>query len=613
MTLPKFKLTKSHKIWLGIGLFLAAVGTRCVFLNLIPTAFSHDELAYLINAVSVAVSGVGRYGDWSPLSLKPVEASLAELPTLFLAGFFKLPFGPMIDGRLLPVLMSLTLPFLVASISWSLFKSRRAAEFSWALALFNPWIWQNGRLTFDIPISLWCYVLGVAIFLRFQSWKKLLALMPFWLGFYSYQGFKLILPFICLNLSLFTWLEQKPEWGIWKKLRNWKKLGPGLITSLFGIGLLSYYLIFQFNAQTASQTRIANQIITPQSQVVSEAVNTDRRLALLTPINNLFINKYAQTVKEIVGRYLLVFNGRELFYEISASNSPFAVWNHGPFYLIDALLIAVGIIALIQRRQISGLLLLGGLGLTGVIPAVLNQSIWLYFRPSFLFPLLLITAGWGLEWFWQKQKKLFFLIFLGYIFSVVNFGFLYFVRYPIYASEGIYFGPRLLAEYLHRLPSDQKVVIFEKEPEFVFTNLVFYYQLLNSSTAEKIHQAYKTQTYEWNNLRFLPCVPNDFQPASDTTYVFDSDAPDCTAKTENDKKIATGKLLLANEKIGSRPIFIRSVKDNGVNYDIYHQTLCSHPEKMSHFIHPQELKQFDFSKLTSDQFCQTWLTQDLPK
>lgn len=137
--------SKQLLILISVVLFGLAVVSRTAFLTLIPTSFSHDEMGYLINAQSLAVSGVGRYGDWQPLSLKPVEASLAELPTILLAGFFKLPFDVMIDGRLLSVLMSLTLPFLIASISYSLFKSKPAAFFAWVLALFNPWIWQNGR------------------------------------------------------------------------------------------------------------------------------------------------------------------------------------------------------------------------------------------------------------------------------------------------------------------------------------------------------------------------------------------------------------------------------------------------------------------------------------
>lgn len=586
-------------------IFIIASFTRFFLLTSIPTTFSHDEMGYLINAKSVAVSGVGRYGNWQPLSLKPVEASLAELPTGLLAVFFKLPFNSMIDGRLLPVLMSLTLPFFIASISFSLFKSKSAAFFSWVIALFNPWIWQNGRLVFDIPISLWFYVLGFALFLKFQSWQKLWALIPLFIGFYSYQGFKLILPFIGLGLGAYTLYENQ------KEKFSFKKFGPSLILPIASISLLVFYLVHQFGQQTASQARLSQQLITPNSDAISQAVNTDRRLALVTPLNNLFVNKYLQTGKEILGRYLQVFGPRELFLEISAAASPFAVWNHGPFYLIDALLIALGLFALVSQKKFAQLWLLGFLAVTCVAPAVINQSVWLYFRPSFVFPLLIILAGAGAALLWQGRQWLFWLAALLYAAAVINFGFLYFIRYPVYSSESIYFGPRILAEYLHRLPETQKVVVFEKEPEYVFTSLIFYFDLLTPDFARIIQTAYNTKQYSYKNVTMVSCLPVNFTPELNTTYIVDSDVPDCIAPEAVKQKAKTQTQIFAT--FVKSPIFIRSVKDNGVNYTIYGQTLCENSEKFEHFINPHSLRIFNVSQLPVAEFCQNWLTKDLPK
>lgn len=459
---------------------------------------------------------------------------------------------------------------------------------------------------FDIPISLWFYVLGTAVFLHFKSWPRLLALAPFFIGFYSYQGFKLILPFIALGLSAYAVFEKE------KLQLSVKRLAPSLVLTVCAVGLLGYYLLFQFGQQAASQTRVANQIITPNSESVAQAVNTDRRLAVLTPVNSLFINKYTQTVKEIVGRYLLVFGPRELFFEISASNSPFAVWNHGPFYLLDAVLILLGILALIFQKHFKQLALLGFLAVTSVLPAVLNQSIWLYFRPSYLFPILLIVAGVGFAWLWQGRRWLFAVVSLLYVISILNFGFLYFVRYPLYASENIYFGPRLLAEYLHRLPPSRKVVVFEKEPEFVFTSFIFYYNRFTAGTAKAIHSAYKNDIFAYDNIAFVRCLPVNFEPALDTTYIVDSDVPDCLAPTGTKKKTSVLTQIFAPLLPVSEPVFVRSVKDNGVNYNIFGQTLCEHPEAMEHFVSPQSLSLFDFKNLSTSEFCQNWLTKDLP-
>ncbi len=55
-----------------------------------------------------------------------------------------------------------------------------------------------------------------------------------------------------------------------------------------------------------------------------------------------------------------------------------------------------------------------------------------------------------------------------------------------------------------------------------------------------------------------------------------------------------------------------SVKDNGVNYNVFGQTLCEHPEAMEHFVSPQSLSLFNFKNLSTSEFCQNWLTKDLP-
>jgi len=159
---------QSHRklLFFALLIFLLAIASRFVFLDRIPTVFSHDELGYVTNALSVFLTGAGKTGDWQPLSFKPVEAHLAELPTLFIAPFFYLPLSQIVSARLISVLMSLTLPFFIASICFSLTKSKKTAYLSLIIALFNPWIWQNGRFTFDVFFSLWFYVLGIFLFLK---------------------------------------------------------------------------------------------------------------------------------------------------------------------------------------------------------------------------------------------------------------------------------------------------------------------------------------------------------------------------------------------------------------------------------------------------------------
>jgi len=168
----------------SILIFTVALATRTILINQIPTSLSHDELNYVINALSLTITGTGKSGKWYPFSFTPVEPTLAELPAIFIAPFMLFPFPNLVNARLPFIFMSLSLPFFIAFITWQLTKSRGSTYFSLTIALFNPWLWQNGRMAFDSIFSLWFYLFGMLIFLSTKKYWKLASLPLFFLGFY---------------------------------------------------------------------------------------------------------------------------------------------------------------------------------------------------------------------------------------------------------------------------------------------------------------------------------------------------------------------------------------------------------------------------------------------
>ena len=197
------KINKQSLLLLVI--FFFALLSRLLWLGQIPTAFSHDEMGYLINATSLAKTGVGKDGQWSPLSLSPVEPTLAELPALLMSPFHYFGFNQIINFRLLFVFISLTTPVIIGFISWKLFHSKSISYFSVIIGWFNPWFWQNGRMTFDASLSIWFYLLGIYLFLRGKNTTKLWSLVPLLFGFYNYQGMKLLLVPLSILLVIY-WL-----------------------------------------------------------------------------------------------------------------------------------------------------------------------------------------------------------------------------------------------------------------------------------------------------------------------------------------------------------------------------------------------------------------------
>lgn len=580
-------------------IFLLAIATRLILLDSIPVVFSHDEMGYVTNALSVSLSGVGRTGEWQPLSFKPVEPHLSELPTLFITPFFYLPFSSIINARLASVLMSLTLPFFISGICFILTKSKKTAYLSLIIALFNPWIWQNGRFAFDVFFSLWFYVLGIFIFLRNKNSWKLLSLILFFLGFYCYQGFKLLLPFIGFLLFVFSLIKKN------KLVIQQKEFKYSIV---FFIGVLSiflFYLLYQFPAQQGSVARIENQILLPSSEQISNVVNNDRRLSISNNFSNLFINKYVQLGKEILGRLMFVFGLRELFFEINASSTSFSVWNHGIFYLIDALLLLIGIFILFQKKKYKIIIFLGSLLLIASIPVLITNSLWLFFRSSFIIPFLIIVMSIGWHEILKRNQKIFVFSAVLYFIFVANFAFNYFFRYPLFAAEGIFFSPRILASYLQRISTDKPIVVFENEPEFLFTSYIFYNNLLNKKFISNIQQSYKEEKYTINNVTIQKCIPENLVMDEQTTYIFDVDVDYCQTNNING---STSLDFQSFPQLSS--LQIKQIKDSGDNYIIYHDQICSSVNGLQSFLHPQSFVDLNINLLDDQTFCRTWITKN---
>lgn len=579
--------------------------TRFLYLSQIPTSLAHDEMGYVINAQSLLITGKGKSGEWSPFYLTPVESYLGELPAVFMAPFLSLPFSSLVNVRLIFVLMSLTLPIVVGLLCWELTSSKLAAYFTGIVALFNPWIWQNGRLAFDGFFSLYLYVLGIYLFIRNKDYHKLWALVPFVLGFYCYQGFKLILPFVAVVLAGYNlFVKQKFE-------PSKKKITVSSLLLIAIAVLMGFYFIFQFSRQEASLSRIEHQLLSPNHPRITSEVDTSRRLSLASPVNKIFLNKYTQLGKEVISRYMLVFGWRELFMEISASNTPYAVWNHGIFYIMDSVFIGFGIWYFLKRNQFLPLIFLVGLIFIAAIPATINDSLWFFFRASLIVPLFCILAGLGWYWLWQRSRLIFYTATAVYVVSIIHFSFIYFIRYPVFASENIYFSPRLLGEYLHRLPSSTPVVVFDHEPEFAFTSYIFYNNLFTKENATEIQNAYKTKLYSFGSVQFIDCIPADFQPSTSQVSIIDTRVPVCKSK-EGEPPPRAG--FLENDLFAitpSQPVFIKSIKDSGNDYSIYADPICEEPDKLNTFINPRSLAEFRFQTMTDFDFCKTWITKPL--
>ncbi|MBU0978223.1 hypothetical protein KKF92_00120, partial [Patescibacteria group bacterium] len=484
-----------QKMWLiGFSLMmLFLVWSRFFLLGTIPAIIPHDEMVYAVQAKSYAIQGVTLLQNHSFWQLTPFDPMYAELPATIMSLGFKLTQNPLIASHLISALMGVTLPLALAWLTFGIWGQKKPALAVLVLAVFNPLLWQFSRLGYDAFYSLWFYTVGGALLLSHRRSLKLLSLLFFSLGFFNYQGFKLLLlPWIFLLMGLkfsidVGWSGSK-KWLV--KTKNWfyQNRLSGVIFLLL-MGLVAYYGLILLPSQPGVAGRL-NHTIFSQPELVSDQVDWERRLTLSSPLTSLFSNKPLYVVRFLISRLSEAFNPALLFLLIEPSVSGFSVWTHGIFYFVEGVWMMLGPMALTRQPKWrwSVIVLLLGVVVCSLPTLINTGSEWHLLRTMLSYTLLLILAGWGLVWT-LDQKWWRWPILAGYIFLIANFTHMYFNLYPIISMEWGNFEERVVSNYaqqLAKLKPNYKITVYAVQPDYYFWTHLLFANQLNQKTADEV-------------------------------------------------------------------------------------------------------------------------------
>lgn len=595
--------------WILLGVF--ALFVRTWKLDKIPTTLMHDELVYAIQAKSLAVQGTTwdqRLG-WG--SLKPIDPLYAELPAHWMVPFFKLGISPLLATHLPWALGGAAIPFLLAGLSYQLWRDQKLSWWVAVVATFNPVQWQYSRMSFDPLPGVACYLAGGWLFLHQKFWIKLLAIPWFLLGFFQYQGLKLILVPWVLGLILLK-IFQKYSWEelrlcTKKPVPILSKIGKTFIGELAILGgllvLVGWYLGVQLPSQNVGNR--LNFLIWKDAAYLQQEVNVQRRLSLSSELIPLTINKGTEIVNFMVYRFFGAFELKRLFFQMDPSRDGYAAWRHGMFYLLDLplLLFGIGYYLSEKRTRLSALIFLGLLPVV-CLPAYINtMSEWYIFRCFFGYTLLTIPIGWGLRalprtQIWQLGVSGL------YLAAIVWFGMHYFYRYPVYSADFGRLFERITATYIGRIteahPETEVVVYLEDDTEtrYFFAAYLLYRQLFSAKTAPEIANAVQNKQWQLGQVQFIsqtgkPCYP---EPKPNQVVIAKSGLAICP-KLKNLATPTEGKTL-------SLP----AILDSGDILRITNDPLCQSFD-LKTFIHPSQLAQFSIEQLSNPDLCQDWFTK----
>lgn len=561
---------------------------RVVLLNQFPIGMTHDELNYIFTAKSLFLTHSfppGTAPAILPTQMINFTVTVAEVPSIILA--FLIGGVPMslFSGRMVGAIFSTLSAVAIYLLVFEISNKRTTALISAALMAINPWSFLMGRTVFEVNFFVAFFLWGFVILLKNKGWKVFFAIPFYLLGFFSYTGGQISF----LVFILATLVYRFYAYGRDKKFKRVYLSIAGIFIALF----LSYLFL-----ATRNQTFIARgkELYLPDNPGISKIVDQVRKLSVPNPLSNIFLNKATVYMNGFVDKYLNTFSVNNLFLKGEA-RAAFSYQEHGTFYLLDFVFILVGFAFLLKTNKKAWLLFIGILGGVAVTSGLSTVESSYSQRVGLIYPFLIMLSGIGisgtLSLVAKRNMKIVMAtaLSLAYLISFANLMYIYFYRFPVYASDGWFFQDRELASYIQKtkkVDPNAKIYVFTGEPKIIFEEYLFYSNSYNKNTATRINGGMAQQLYQINDVYFSDQCPDSF-PTSENVSIFDS-AINCS-------KIVYPKNYVR----------ITRLRDVFEHYLIFNDRLCN--DNLSHFVAQSAFANFEIEDESSQQFCTNWITQ----
>ena len=329
---------------------------RLPFLN--QLFLLHDERDIVLSGYAIAHSGRDLFGHPFPLSFNGISPN-NPLFAIYYSAIFSLinPVRSVFYARLPFVLISTLLIFLVYQLVRDLTGDKLKAILTAIFFCFSPWVFHITRLALDIPLAIVFLITAMLFYLRR---KTLLSFLFFFLTFYTYEGFRLLIPFLIIYLELFNYLKKPDKRQLAKKV---------FIDTIFIFLLIGSTLLIDAKV---TKSRLGEIIFFNTDKTSQEVIF--QRLTSVAPakIQALFSNKLTVAADYVLTNFV---KGQDLTYlfkdgDYSAINGNTA---SGQFFLIFIALYYLGIASLGKKIRREDLYIIGFI-IVGMIPSLLSTN-----------------------------------------------------------------------------------------------------------------------------------------------------------------------------------------------------------------------------------------------
>ncbi len=481
--------------------FIAAIYfiLQIVFLDQIYLLRGERDIA--LTGYSLAKTGMDIYGR-----LMPTDFIGLDMPTPMLAFYYSalwwliFPFKSVFFARLPFVVSSLALVFLTYEIIFNITKNKRLSLLTSIIFCFSPGVFHLVRLSLEIGFATPVLFAAILLYLKKQRWW---AYGLFLISYFTYNGFRPIIPFLLIYLEFFFYLKDK----------NFKQFIKYSIAGiLFFIVTFAVSTAFIDGRMMASRKEdlvfVGYNEITPKVDL--------RREASIGPelAKKIFNNKITATMYYMIEVFI---KGQDISYLFLKGDyaAIYATTFTGQFFLIALLFYYLGFFYLGKKWEGNYFYILGFIPVALVSSVINIDYISIAIRSilSSVSYAFIVAAGvvLGLEllkkvtFYW----KAIIVVSVAVFFSVelTYFIYNYYFRRPRTMSESYFEHERQVALYL--INTNKKYQLYDDSPRNIYATYIFLNNDSNISQAQK--QFAKKDPYTIHNGSIISQCPKTLQ------------------------------------------------------------------------------------------------------
>lgn len=434
----------------------------------------HDEQDVVFTGYSLFSNGTDLFGHKLPVQFTGINPDNPLFGIYFSAlTWFLAPARSVFWARLPFVLISTSLVYLVYALFLKITADKKLSLLTAGIFCFSPWIFHLTRLGVEVPLAL--VTLCLALLLHLNA-KRGWAYLFYFITFYSYQGFRIMLPFLILYQEIFFFLKDR------SRSKLLKHLALNLIFILLLLG--SVFLI----DRNVTQSRYEEVVFLNQTHFDQDIVFKRNSSLAPTILKQIFHNKFTAAVDYLLTTLVKGLDVSYLFktgdYNVINGNAV-----GGQFFLPLIIAYYLGFIAMGIRRRPADYFILGWIGV-GLLPSMASLVGTTYSFRSLLSALgyaYLIALGvHRLLEFSRSLKSLWLPRLILLCFSLVlfislsYFTYNYYFRRPLTVSEIYNENERQLAQFL--IGKQTPFTVYSAAPR----ELAQSYRFLNQSNVSSV-------------------------------------------------------------------------------------------------------------------------------